>query len=43
MNKEFLYLGYQIDNCQKMRYKQNFLPNERFFEDKWHLFAKSSV
>lgn len=43
MNKQFLYLGYQIDNCQKMRYKQNFLPNERFFEDKWQLFAKSSV
>ncbi|MFT2092656.1 arginyltransferase [Paraglaciecola sp. 2405UD69-4] len=43
MGKEFLYLGYQIDNCQKMRYKENFLPNERFFEDKWQLITKKSV
>ena len=31
LNKPFLYLGYQIDTCQKMSYKQNFLPHERFF------------
>ena len=43
MNKAFLYLGYQIDACQKMRYKQNFLPHERFFADKWQLITKKAV
>lgn len=42
LNKAFLYLGYQIDSCQKMSYKQNFLPHERFFEDKWQLITKNS-
>ncbi|WP_158969768.1 arginyltransferase [Paraglaciecola sp. L3A3] len=42
LNKEYLYLGYQIDDCAKMRYKQNFLPHERFFEEKWQLIAKKS-
>ncbi|MCF2950053.1 arginyltransferase [Paraglaciecola aquimarina] len=40
MNKAFLYLGYQIDACAKMNYKQNFLPHERFFNEKWQLIAK---
>lgn len=39
-NKPYLYLGYQIDACQKMNYKQKFLPNERFTEGGWQLFAK---
>jgi arginyl-tRNA--protein-N-Asp/Glu arginylyltransferase len=42
LNKPFLYLGYQIDTCQKMSYKQNFLPHERFFDDKWQLITKKS-
>jgi arginine-tRNA-protein transferase len=42
LNKPFLYLGYQIDTCQKMSYKQNFLPHERFFSDKWQLITKKS-
>jgi arginine-tRNA-protein transferase len=42
LNKTYLYLGYQIDECQKMRYKQNFLPHERFFEDKWQLITKKA-
>jgi arginyl-tRNA--protein-N-Asp/Glu arginylyltransferase len=42
LNKPFLYLGYQIDTCQKMSYKQNFLPHERFFDDKWQLFTKKA-
>lgn len=40
MNKSYLYLGYQIDQCAKMNYKQKFIPNERFFADKWHLLTK---
>jgi arginyl-tRNA--protein-N-Asp/Glu arginylyltransferase len=43
LNKPFLYLGYQIDACQKMSYKQNFLPHERFFDDKWQLITKKAV
>jgi arginyl-tRNA--protein-N-Asp/Glu arginylyltransferase len=43
LNKPFLYLGYQIDTCQKMSYKQNFLPHERFFDDKWQLITKKAV
>jgi arginine-tRNA-protein transferase len=42
LNKQFLYLGYQIDNCQKMSYKRNFLPHERFFDDKWQLITKKT-
>jgi arginine-tRNA-protein transferase len=42
LNKAFLYLGYQIDACQKMSYKQNFLPHERFFNDKWQLITKKA-
>jgi arginyl-tRNA--protein-N-Asp/Glu arginylyltransferase len=42
LNKPFLYLGYQIDACQKMSYKQNFLPHERFFDDKWQLITKKA-
>jgi arginine-tRNA-protein transferase len=42
LNKPFLYLGYQIDTCQKMSYKQNFLPHERFFNDKWQLITKKA-
>lgn len=38
--KLFLYLGYQIDRCAKMNYKQNFRPNERYTRDGWQLFLK---
>lgn len=40
LNLEYLYLGYQIDACQKMNYKQKFLPHERFLHDKWQLITK---
>jgi arginine-tRNA-protein transferase len=42
LNKPYLYLGYQIDSCQKMSYKQNFLPHERFLGDKWQLITKKA-
>lgn len=38
--KLFLYLGYQIDACLKMNYKQKFKPNERFTSEGWQLFLK---
>lgn len=40
-NLPYLYLGYQVDACKKMNYKQNFQPHERFFENKWHLTVKN--
>lgn len=38
LNKPYLYLGYQIDDCRKMNYKSNFKPNERFINNRWYLF-----
>lgn len=40
LNKQYVYLGYQVDDCQKMNYKRKFLPHERFFQQKWQLIAK---
>jgi len=37
--KEFVYLGYQIDDCRKMNYKTKFHPYERFFDNKWHFYT----
>jgi arginine-tRNA-protein transferase len=37
--KEYLYLGYQVDGCRKMAYKQEFLPHQRYFAGRWHSFA----
>ncbi|KTF18395.1 MULTISPECIES: arginyltransferase [Pseudoalteromonas] len=34
-NKEYVYLGYQIDECAKMRYKTQFLPAENRVGDIW--------
>ena len=38
--KQYLYLGYQVDACQKMSYKTKFVPHERFFDNKWHQITK---
>ena len=40
MGKQYLYLGYQIDNCNKMNYKQKFLPNEQYINRQWISFQK---
>jgi arginine-tRNA-protein transferase len=40
MGKQYVYLGYQIDACQKMNYKVKFLPHERFYEQNWHRITK---
>ena len=37
-NIEFVYLGYFIGSCPSMKYKQNYLPNARFIQDKWIIF-----
>ena len=35
LNKHWLYLGYQVDDCQKMNYKQHFRPHQRFIAGQW--------
>lgn len=35
---EFLYLGYYIQNCQKMNYKNQFNPHQRFINQQWESF-----
>lgn len=36
---DYVYLGYQVDGCRKMAYKQQFLPHQRYFNGSWHSFA----
>lgn len=33
--KLWLYLGFQIDECNKMNYKANFHPHQRLIAEKW--------
>jgi arginine-tRNA-protein transferase len=42
LSKPFVYLGYQVDRCNKMNYKQNYYPHERFYQNKWHLKVKKT-
>lgn len=42
MKKPFLYLGYQVDACRKMAYKNKFHPQEQFIQGKWTLFDKNT-
>lgn len=34
-NKQFVYLGYQIDECTKMKYKTQFLPAQKHVNEQW--------
>lgn len=34
-NLKYVYLGYWIEECQKMNYKSFFKPQERFINDDW--------
>jgi leucyl-tRNA---protein transferase len=34
-HKQYLYLGYQIDDCAKMNYKTQFLPAQKHVKDLW--------
>ena len=38
LNKDYLYLGYQIDGCQKMNYKTKFKPYQRLIRAQWTNF-----
>jgi arginine-tRNA-protein transferase len=40
LNKEFLYLGYQIDDCQKMNYKSRYYPHQRLINNVWKTVNK---
>lgn len=37
-NIQFVYLGYYIEQCKKMSYKANFLPQQRFIAGEWLSF-----
>jgi len=37
-NITYLYLGYYINNCQKMNYKNQFNPHQRFINQQWVTF-----
>lgn len=34
-DREYLYLGYHIDECQKMNYKTKFTPHQRLIRSQW--------
>jgi arginine-tRNA-protein transferase len=38
-NLAYLYLGYQIDECAKMKYKNKFYPHQRFQLNEWVEFS----
>ena len=35
LNYNYLYLGYQIDECEKMNYKNQYQPIEQFIDNLW--------
>jgi len=37
LHKKWLYLGYWIKECQKMKYKMEYQPLEYFIENKWQI------
>ncbi|WP_394174541.1 arginyltransferase [Thalassotalea litorea] len=40
LGKEFLYLGYQIDACAKMNYKNKYHPHQRLQQQRWQRIDK---
>ena len=38
-NVDYLYLGYYIEACQKMNYKTEFNPHQRFINNEWISFS----
>lgn len=39
LHKDYLYLGYQIDECQKMNYKTKYRPYQRLIRSQWKNFC----
>lgn len=39
----YLYLGYQIDNCKKMNYKDRYFPYEKFIDGQWIKIEKHNA
>ena len=35
LQREILYLGYQIDECEKMNYKSRFKPHQILIDNQW--------
>lgn len=40
LNKNYLYLGYQIDACRKMNYKDKYFPHQLLIENQWQTVNK---
>ena len=40
LNRKYLYLGYQIDDCQKMNYKDRYHPHQKLIENQWQTINK---
>ncbi|WP_286267526.1 arginyltransferase [Thalassotalea atypica] len=40
LQKPFLYLGYQIDDCKKMNYKNKYFPHQRLINQTWQIINK---
>lgn len=40
LGKKYLYLGFQIDACSAMNYKDQYLPNERYIDNRWIKYKK---
>jgi len=39
LNKQHVYLGYWIRDCQKMNYKTDYRPIEMYYRDEWQLVS----
>ena len=35
LGRDWLYLGYLIDDCRKMSYKRDYQPQEHFVGNRW--------
>ncbi|XQW86860.1 arginyltransferase [Thalassotalea piscium] len=40
LDKKYLYLGYQIDDCKKMNYKNRYFPHQIFENNCWQTINK---
>jgi len=43
MQLDHLYMGYWINDCQKMKYKANFQPMQSFVDDIWQVLPSLSL